>query len=486
MPVSADQLGASPGVVARQTGVRSEGRSPRLLMRTAASLFLAAMSIAGPMLSSSSRAQEPPWKVGLASVRITPDEPVRMSGYASRKEPSSGVASDLFAKALALEDNSRRRGVIVTTDLIGFRASIAEPTCALIMEKTGLQRNQILINSSHTHTGPTLGLDAAELDFPEDHARATLRYTKGLQKKIVQIVVDAFEQLEPARLSRGVGVVSFVMNRREFTDRGVILGFNPRGHVDRSAPVLRIDSLDGELRGVLFGAACHNTTLGGKHFAISGDFAGYAQAVIEREHAGVQAMFMQGCAGDANPFPRGEEAIARKHGAVLGQEVLRVLKTKLAPVRGPLKMLHQSVALPLQSRLTKADIERLGQGRGGWRSFVADGMLEALQRDGKLPDSYSTPIALWQFGEDLTLVGLSGEVVVDYVTLLEDALGPRRLWIAAYCNDVYGYLPSARVLKQGGYETRGLYYGGFGLFSPKAQDVLVEQVKQMAATARSN
>ncbi len=223
-----------------------------------------------------------------------------------------------------------------------------------------------------------------------------------------------------------------------------------------------------------------------KHFEISGDYAGYAQAVIERELDGVQAMFMQGCAGDANPFPRGEEAIARKHGTDLGEEVLRVLETKLSPIRGPLKILHHTVTLPLQSHLTKAGIERLGQGRGGWRSFVAEGMLEALQRDGKLPESYSTPIALWQFGDDLTLVGLSGEVVVDYVTLLEDALGPRRLWIAAYCNDVYGYLPSARVLEQGGYETRGLYYGSIGLFSPRAQDVLVDHVKQMAATARKN
>lgn len=453
---------------------------------TAARFLVAVAFVVLPAFSASIQAQELQWKAGLASVCITPDEPVRMSGYASRKEPSSGVASDLFAKALALEDNSGKRGVIVTTDLIGFRAPIAESTCEMIIDATGLRRNQILLNSSHTHTGPTLGLDAAELDFPEDHAKATVRYTKGLQKKIVQIVADAIERLEPASLTRGVGVASFVMNRREFTDPGVILGVNPRGHVDRSAPVLRIDSLAGELRGVLFGAACHNTTLGSQHFDISGDFAGYAQAVIEREHAGVQAMFMQGCAGDANPFPRGEEAIARKHGSDLGQEVLRVLETKLSPVRGPLTMLYQTLALPLQSHLTKADIERLAKGKGGWRSFVADGMMEALERNGTLADSYSTPIAVWQFGDDLTLVGLSGEVVVDYVTMLEDALGPRRLWIAAYCNDVYGYLPSARVLKQGGYETRGLYYGGIGLFSHQAQDVLVDHVKRMAETARSN
>ena len=80
----------------------------------------------------------------------------------------------------------------------------------------------------------------------------------------------------------------------------------------------------------------------------------------------------------------------------------------------------------------------------------------------------------------LTLVGLSGEVVVDYVSLLEKALGPNKLWLAAYCNDVFGYLPSVRVLREGGYETRGLYAGGIGLFDAKAQDVLVEKVREMA------
>ena len=87
-------------------------------------------------------------------------------------------------------------------------------------------------------------------------------------------------------------------------------------------------------------------------------------------------------------------------------------------------------------------------------------MLAMLDRGEKLPTHYTCPLAVWQFGKDLTLVGLSGEVVVDYVTALERALGPNQLWIAGYCNDVFGYLPSARVLGEGGYETRGLYSGG--------------------------
>jgi len=107
-------------------------------------------------------------------------------------------------------------------------------------------------------------------------------------------------------------------------------------------------------------------------------------------------------------------------------------------------------------------------------------MLAMMERGETLPTSYQSPVTVWQFGKDLTLVGLSGEVVVDYLTFLEQALGPNQLWVTAYCNDVFGYLPSARVLREGGYETRGLYAGGAGFFDAKAQDVLVQKVRDLA------
>ena len=421
-----------------------------------------------------------PWRAGLASIDITPSEPVRMSGYASRDQPAQGVNLELRANALTLEDAQGHRGIIVTTDLIGFRAAFAEPLCQRIVEATGLRREQILLNSTHTHTGPTLALDADDLDFPPEQAAATVRYSRQLMQTLVEVVQESIEDLSPARLAWGTGVATFVMNRREFTDRGVILGVNPRGLVDRSVPVLRIDAPDGTLRGVLFGAACHNTTLGSKNMEISGDFAGYAKSAIERAHPDSVAMFMQGCAGDANPWPRGSEEIARMHGATLGAEVLRVLGEELAPVAGPLATQFRSVDLPLQPRLSRAEIEQLGQGSGGWRGFVAAKMLEALEEEGQLPVAYSSPLGIWEFGDDLRLVALSGEVVVDYVAMLEQKLGRQRLWVAAYCNDVFGYIPSAQVLSEGGYETRGLYAGSVGIFSPDVERVLVDAVVEMA------
>src|SRR5262249_10329894 len=161
--------------------------------------------------------------------------------------------------------------------------------------------------------------------------------------------------------------------------------------------------------------------------------AGFAQSFLEDKYPGVQAMFILGCAGDSNPYPRGTMDLARKHGRTLGEEVCRVLDTKLRPVAGPLTIAFDRVDLPLQKPRPAGERKSLAAGRGP-QSWAAGQMLAALQRGEKLPTAYPCPTTVWQLGRDLTLVGLSGEVVVDYVPRLEKALGPNNLWIAAYCN----------------------------------------------------
>jgi hypothetical protein len=421
------------------------------------------------------------WKVGLAHVKITPEQPVHLAGYASRNHPYEKVTTDLYAKALALESKDGQLAVLVTTDLIGLSAAIAEPVCERLASKAGLKREQILLSSSHIHTGPNLTLDPKPRDGQNaGETQRTVEYTKQLQDKLVDVVQRALEKREPARLSFGAGVVNFVMNRREFTPNGVILGVNARGPADRSVPVLRIEDGNGKLRAVVFGAGTHNTTLTQDCYEVCGDYAGFAQAYIEEQHPGVQAMFVLGLAGDSNPYPRGTMAMSREHGATLGKEVCRVLDTKLRPVGGPLKLAYGKAELPLQEPPPRAELEKQAARKNSVQGWIAGQMLAALDKGEKLPREYSAPVAVWQFGEDLTLVALSGEVVVDYIGLLEKALGPNRLWPVAYCNDVFGYLPSARVLAEGGYETRGLYVGGIGLFDPKAQDVLVAKVRELA------
>jgi hypothetical protein len=424
---------------------------------------------------------EPEWKVGLAQVKITPEMPVPMSGYAARTKPFEAVAADLYVKALVLEDRDGQRGVIVTSDLLGFPAAVAEPICQRIEQKTGLKRSQILLNSSHSHAGPALSLKVNEKESSGEALR-TVEYTKQLQDKVVAAVEQATKEMRPAQLSCGAGVVHFVMNRREFTPNGVILGVNARGLADRTVPVLRVDDADGKLRAILFGAAVHGTTLGGDNYQLCGDYAGYAQAYVQEHFPHVQAMFMLGCAGDANPYPRGTMDMTRKHGQTLAEEVARVMETKFRPIRGPLKIAFDRADLPLQS-LSREEVEKLAKDKRNIKSFAGGQMLAILERGEKLPDHYTCPFTVWQFGPDMTLVGLPGEVVVDYVPMIEKAIGPNNLWIAAYCNDVFGYLPSARVLSEGGYETRGLYTGGVGLFDAKAEEVVVRTVAALAQKA---
>jgi hypothetical protein len=427
---------------------------------------------------------EPEWKTGLAQIKITPERPVRMSGYASRTRPFEKVAADLFVKVLVLEDRDGHRGVLVTSDLLGFPAAVAEPICERLLKDAALKREQVLLNSSHNHAGPLLSLKPAAKDAADaGEALRTVEYTRWLQDRVVEAVTSALQHLEPARLSWGSGVANFVMNRREFTPEGIVLGVNPRGLADRTVPVLRVDGADGVPRAIVFGAATHNTTLGGDNYQLRGDYAGFAQAFVAERYPQAQAMFMIGCAGDSNPYPRGTLALARKHGETLGEEVCRVLGGKLRPIGGPLTMVFDRVELPLQPPPSREELQRLAADRRSFRTWGAAEMLALLDRGEKPPTHYSAPLGVWQFGRDLTLVGLSGEVVVDYVPLLEKAMGPNQLWITAYCNDVFGYVPSARVLAEGGYETRGLYSGGAGFFDPRAEQALVQHVRELAIKA---
>lgn len=444
-------------------------------------LVIAMLGVAFLVPVTFSEAAELEWKAGLAEINITPERPMLMSGYAGRTKPFVKVTMNLYAKALVLEDREGHRAVIVTSDLLGFPAAVAEPICERIQAKTGIKREYILLNSSHTHAGPLLGLKPTAADVADaGEKQRVVDYTRQLQDKVVEVVVQAASKLEPAKLSVGGGVIHFAMNRREFTPNGIILGVNPRGLADRSVPVLRVDRSDGTPRAILFGAGTHNTTLGGDNFEVCGDYAGFAQANVHEKYPKTQVMFMLGCAGDSNPYPRGTMEIARKHGVTLGEEVCRVMETKLRPINGPLQVAFDRVELPLQSSLTREQLQKLAANKRDAKAYAATRMLEILDRGEKPPSQYTCPVTVWQFGTDLTLVGLAGEVVVDYVTFLEKALGPNQLWIAAYCNDVFGYLPSARVLAEGGYETRGLYSGAAGFFDPKAEEVLVRKVQELA------
>lgn len=423
---------------------------------------------------------EPEWRVGLARATVTPEEPIAMSGYGPRV--SEGVLDDLKAKALVLEDCQRDRALLVTADLLFFRAPFAEVLCGEIMAKTGLARHEIQLTASHTHAGPVFGVEAPDT---EGQRQVVDAYTKKLRGRLVELAVAAVADLRPARLSWGVGrEQDFVMNRRLIDEHGKCRGMgpNPQGPVDRDVPVLRVDGPDGRPRALVFGCACHCVTLDGKNRKISGDYAGYAQRHVEEQHPGVQAMFVSGCGADANPNPRGgpnQEELVGRHGETLGREVCRVAAGPLEPIRGPLRVQVAWTDLPLEHSLPREQLEKMAKTGAHWHARNAKGMLAMLDRGEPLPQHYRAPIALWQFGDDLTLVGLPGEAVADYVGMLRQALGPERLWVVALSNESFGYLPTTKILAEGGHEAIGLTLD-IGLFAPGVEHIVIDAVQKLA------
>ncbi len=401
------------------------------------------------------------WKAGVAKVDTTPTEPVRMAGYASRTSPSQGVAHPLAAKALALADAEGHRSVIVTCDIIGLRRPLSERIARRVEAEHGLPRADLVLFASHTHAGPQL----VEPDEPARVGfRANVAYTRALEDKLVRVVGAALARMGPADLSYGVGRAHFALNRREPTPKGIKLGKYPAGPTDESVPILRVRDADGKPLAVVFGYACHNTTLRPDMMRIDPDFAGYAQDRIELDNPGALAMFVTGCAGDADPHPFGTLVMARDHGEELAGAVKFVLDHPnwLNPLTGRLRSAYIETTLHFAGPTDRASYEKLLGDPNQGRQRHARRMIEAIDQGQPIRKDYPHySVQALALGEQLTVVALSGEVVVDYAIRLQNELGGegRTLWVAAYANDIVGYVPSMRVLKGGGYEGVESFYG---------------------------
>lgn len=452
-----------------------------LLLRALSAASLAALASFSGGSVRAEAARPDALRVGFARVCITPEQPLWLHGYASqpRFRPFEGKLNDLYAKAMAIEDSRGERAVLITLDLCVIRAPEAAALFGRLTQRTGLARRQLLVNFSHTHSGPMIGSsDFSRVPMPAEDQQATLAYTAQLYEKIADVTLAALADLKPAELAWGTGRCDFVRNRRLYREDGSYRGMgpNPDKAVDDTVPVLRVSAPGGPVRGLVFGCACHPVTFGQENLKLSGDYASFAQEEVEASHPGVQAMFVQGCGADANSDPRcgpDAEKHVRLQGRSLAAEVGRVAKGPLEPVRGPLRVKFAEVALPLKPIPPRAELEKMT----GTLAHNAKRMLAALDSGRPLPSHHQHPLALWHFGGDLTLVALSGEVVSGYARSVRRELGADRLWVAGYSNEVDGYLPDATIVAEGGYEARGLV-ADIGFYSADAERTLVQAVRE--------
>ena len=403
-------------------------------------------------------AQADAFRAGVAKVDITPAIPAWLTGYASRKTPATGVLQPIWAKALVLEQSADARIIFVTVDVLGLSHEIVEDVYDSLHAKYKIKRSQLLLNSSHTHSGPMIWpcLDGI-YDLSPGDQKSVARYTQELAGKIVGAVDQAMGGRFHARLFSGHGEAGFAINRRN--------NIHPNGPIDHDVPVLKVIDGGGKVKAVLFGYACHNTTLVDDNFLINGDYAGFAQAEIERRNPGAVGLFLMGCAGDQNPSPRGTVADVEAHGGELAAAVQKVLVGSMKPVRAPILTDHERVDLTFRP-FDKAVYQKDITGDDVFLQRRAKLMLEAYNKGWKV-GSLPYSIQAIRFNNDLCILGLSDEVVVDYDLLFKKLFPHENLYVAGYCNDVQCYIPSLRLLGEGGYEPDEsmIYYGQPSAFS---------------------
>jgi len=413
-----------------------------------------------------STAQAAGWKAGVAKADITPDKLMWMSGYASRQHRAEGTQTPLWGKVLVLEDARGQRVAAITFDLIGIDQETSNTLCQRISEEHALERSRIALFFSHTHCGPVVGHSLMYLNtLPEEERQLITEYTAGMLDEIVTAVGQALSDLTPSELAWSRGKVGFAVNRRtnkesevpDLRAAGELLG-----PVDHEVPVLQVSS-DDKIKAIVFGYACHSTTL--SFFEWCGDYPGFAMQDLEEEYPGAMAMFWAGCGGDQNPLPRGTVELAQKYGSRLATEVQSALISEARPISGDLDVRYETSEIGFASIPTPAEVEVQLTSENIYEVGRAKFQKQEIATYGAVRSSYAYPVQTWKLGDGPVWVILSGEVVVDYSIRLKTEIRMQHadlpVWVAGYANDTMAYIPSRRVLKEGGYEGASsmLYYG---------------------------
>ena len=423
-------------------------------------------------------------EAGVASIDITPQFPIRMAGYAARlSTEADSVLQPISAKALALGSDGQHPSLLITVDLVGIPWRITKEVVDFLSKEKGIDPAQVAICASHTHGGPEVGNLINILQYRDGNFTDSLlalsqlihitQYTEQLTQKLKDVAVAALNNRKPALIAWGQGQALFAANRR-----------TKGGPVDVALPILKITDPDGSLRGVFVNYACHGTTIGGDMHKIHGDWIAEAHRVIEARHPGATALIALGCAGDANPSPRGTLENVQQHGKEIADNVDKLLTAQLQPLNAPPVGKMKWIKLPF-SKVPDVD-ELMAQTKDeSVKGYNARLALERVERGETIPSMLDYPIQVWNFDNKMAMVNMAGEVVVDYSIRLKDEYGAEQLWVNAYSNDVPCYIASRRIIKEGGYEgeTSMYWYNKPSPFAPEVEDIIVNAAGELMPSA---
>lgn len=431
--------------------------------------------------------------------KMTPEQPIFQAGFGARSRKSEGILDDLYIKAILLRQQQDL--LILTLDALGADRGFVEGIKETLEEQFDLKPAQVLINFSHTHASIHLTGEKPEYrrgnysidqdQWPEDPESidytADIHNFRRIRTLIMEMVSQCYDQLQPGQLKIAIGQSDVAVSRRLMTETGLRWAPNFQVEIDKSLPVLTLTNLKGELKAILFNYGCHPTSMGSDNYLISAEYAGRACEMIERSHPDVIAAFMQGFSSDLKPAISADNGRFKpcsiqemqKAGDDLAHDVNKVLReAEFTPVDGRFTALQSDVLLDTEV-WEMSTIEAWAEQKGSFYIRCVE-RLKNMVKAGNARKTYSLSMMVWQLAPHVRLVAMESEIPTDYALRLRRMYPDQQLIIAGYSNGVYTYIPTEKMLEEGGYEAEHPLSIGFrGRFVKGTEETIFAEIDRL-------
>jgi len=369
-------------------------------------------------------------RAGAARIEITPPKDARLAiaGYEESSQIYEGIHDPLYVRALVVDDG-RERAAIVTCEILYITNEMWEATSRRVSEQVGIRPQNLMLTAVHTHGAP-------KLDSNVDGKPVLTAYVGTVEDAAVEAIRQASGKLKPARTGFGVGKANLNINRRaRFADGGYWLGFNPEGPSDKSVGVFAVEDYSSRPIAVLINYAVHGVMMGWRNHQITADLPGATSRFVEQQLGDpAVALWTSGAAGDQNPIwndlDTDYDPVAA-FGRILGEEVVKVLRSIRTSERGSIRTTQRVVTCPGQQ--------------------VAPGPLPRAHYEFGDADPVHIRLSLLMIGHT-TLAGVSGEVLTRIGQRLKNESPFAHTLMLTLCNGYSGYLPDDDAYQQISYE----------------------------------
>jgi neutral ceramidase len=442
-------------------------------------------------------------KFAAGNCRITPDPPVFLAGFGARTAPTGQVLDHLYARMVLVSGSKDL--LMIALDVLGADRGFVDEIKLELHRAYGLSADCVLLNFSHTHASVFLTgeqeehrrgdysigqqiwpLDEQEIDYTRDMA-----YAADVKRKLLALAGDCYARLQTGGLALGTGETSIAISRRKRVPEGIVRAPAPEEEIDTVLSVWRLSDTTGKTGAVLFSCACHPTSMGPEHNAISAEFPGRACEKLEEKFPGAIAIYLQGCAADVRPrmsvsgeqFKSCTPSEMRQIGEELAEDVQRVLTEEMYAVQGP--FLTALSTIDLQIGQDQDAIEQMLAGEWGDYYFYAASRIRNASERGMVRTKMGFYIQTWRLDKDVWMIALESEVPTAYAAMLRRQYPDKKLIILGYSNGVYSYVPTRRIASEGGYETDHPFLIGYaGRILPEAEERIMDRIHhQLLLTA---